>query len=179
LLYFFIGMQDDDQPDLTIIQPVVSFCAETSKCDAGQEHFLPLGWSMMATNCCPSGQTWYGAIQTLATSDKVSASCASNSSVVFITMTNTATGDSSSLSQPDTQRKFNWAAVTLEQYYAEACDEYNSSPFYFNSMQLTSLSGSKVTPDWKTIDGTVCGAKVVVTDAFDVAIYGTTSKDKN
>ncbi|ETO35566.1 hypothetical protein RFI_01500 [Reticulomyxa filosa] len=37
LLYFFIGMQNDAQADVTIIQPVVSFCAESSRCDAGQE----------------------------------------------------------------------------------------------------------------------------------------------
>jgi len=176
LLYFFIGMQDDGQPDVTIIQPVVSFCAESTKCDAGQQHFLPIGWSMMATNCCPSGQTWYGPIKVLANNDKVSGSCGSDGTTVSITMTNIATGDTSSLSQPDTQRRFNWAAATLEQYYADVCTDYNSEPFTFNNMTLIGLDGGSVTPDWKTTTGSLCGAKVVVTDPFNLAIYGSTSK---
>ena len=36
LLYFFLGMQNDGQADVTIIQPVVSFCTVTGGCDAGQ-----------------------------------------------------------------------------------------------------------------------------------------------
>jgi len=179
LLYFFIGMQDDAQPDLSIIQPVVSFCAESTKCDAGQEHFLPLGWSMMATNCCPGSQTWYGPIQTLAAGDNVEGSCASNSSVVYITMTNPVNGETSSLSQADTSRKFNWAAVTLEQYSATTCSDYNSKPFNFTHMTLTSLSGSAVTPQWKTTTGSLCGARVQIVDAFNIAIYGSTSKEDN
>jgi len=174
LLYFFIGMQDDGQADLTIIQPVVSFCAESTKCDAGQGHLLPLGWSMMATNCCPSGQTWYGQIQALTTGAEVDGSCSSNGSVVYITMTNTANGDTSSLSQPDTQRKFNWAAVTLEQYYATTCADYNLQPFEFAEMTLTDLTGKAVTPNWKTTTGSLCKAKVDVIDDATISIYGTT-----
>jgi len=171
LLYYFIGMQDDGQADLTIIQPVVSFCAESTKCNAGQEHELPLGWSMMATNCCPSGQTWYGPVKALSDGAELDGTCQSNGTLVYITMTDSS-GDTSSLSQPDTERKFNWAAVTLEQYYATKCSDYNTDPFMFTKMQLTSLNGNAVTPDWKTTTGGTCSPKVDVIDAFDVSIYG-------
>jgi len=175
ILYFFIGMQDDGQTELTIIQPVVSYCAESSKCDAGQHTLLPLGWSMMATNCCPSGQTWYGPVKALTASAQVHGSCGSNGNIVNITMTNVGNGDTSSLTQPNINRKFNWAAATLEQYYADACTDYNSEPFNYNNMKLTSLTGTSVTPNWKTTTGTNgCNPKVTITDAFNIAITGST-----
>jgi len=167
LLYYFLGLQNDGQTDLTIIQPVVTYCANCG------DHQVPNGWSMMATNCCPAGQTWYGPVVSITQGASIDALVTSNVSDAFISMTYNS--KTSSLTVKDNNRVFNWAAVTLEEYNVEQCSEYTSSPFEVSNMVLTTAAGANVSPKWSSNNDVVCHGSAQIVSPSDVKIIGTSS----
>eukprot|EP01084_Bolivina_argentea_P123692 219191_1 len=58
ILYYFLGMQDNGENNLTIIQPCIGYCPAAGGCGSAYGNYA--GWSMSSWNCCPSGETHYG-----------------------------------------------------------------------------------------------------------------------
>jgi len=165
LLYYFIGFQNNDDPGVTIVQPVVNYDK------SGQ---YPEGWSMEPWNCCPAGQSHTGKNVVLSPGESalawVYAEGAGND--VVIGMSKADGSQPTVLTVKDNNRRFDWACATLEDYSA-TCSETNKEPFYCNKMVLTSLKGANVSPDWKTTGQASCKGGAVVSDnGASVAIYG-------
>eukprot|EP00486_Rosalina_sp_Unknown_P001888 CAMPEP_0201575986 /NCGR_PEP_ID=MMETSP0190_2-20130828/21500_1 /ASSEMBLY_ACC=CAM_ASM_000263 /TAXON_ID=37353 /ORGANISM="Rosalina sp." /LENGTH=300 /DNA_ID=CAMNT_0048006299 /DNA_START=57 /DNA_END=959 /DNA_ORIENTATION=- len=172
LLYYFIGFQNNDDPGVTIVQPVVNY-------DLSGQYVK--GWSMEPWNCCPAGQSHTGKNVVMAPGDSalawVYAEGAGND--VVIGMSKADGSDPTVLTVKDNNRRFDWACATLEDYSA-TCAETNKDPFACNNNVLTSLKGTNVSPDWKTTGQAICNGGAVVTNSgADVAIYGQDCPSRN
>lgn len=177
LLYFFIGLQNNGQPGVTIIQPVVNYCGNSKDCDTFN---FTQGWSMEPWNCCPNGQTWYGDNLPVSTSDDINAFIYAGKveTTVDIGMNDiTSNGPVTSLTVNDTTRKWDWAAATLEEYDATECPYYNAQPFNCTQMKLVALDGTVITPKWAGFPNAECKGGVIINSAADVSIYGTDCPD--
>jgi hypothetical protein len=156
LLYFFTGFQNNDDSAVSIVQPVVAFQGS---------------WYMNAWNCCPSGQANTGpTVSNLQPGGVVPNYIKGGQSQVEISMT--YNGQTSSLTVAENGRTWDWACVTLEQYSVSGCSDYNKSPFQFNDMKLSSMSGSNVAPNWSIPGVNSCGGQVTGSGA-NLAIIGT------
>jgi len=144
ILYYFIGLQDDSDDNLTIIQPVVAYCPN------GCGWSYSAGWSGAAWNCCPNGQSWYGSGVPLANGAIVSNYVEANDKTGLITVYLENNGQISQLNLQYDYRQYNWACVTLEAYDMQQCQDFNQNAFIFQNMQLTLLNGTTQQPTWET-----------------------------
>jgi len=165
ILYYFIGMQNNDDAVVTIIQPVIEYC---DTCGTGSQP----GWDMSPWNCCANGQTWQGPIKVISESGAyINGVIMANSTYDYISCENPSNGDKTTLTVADDRRTFDWIAFTLEQYNVNSCDDYPSDPFWAREMKLLDLEGSSFTPSWTIQSGDGCGGTIKEQDAFDLALY--------
>lgn len=164
LLYYFIGLVNFDNEPETIIQPVAQYDY------SGQ---YPDGWSMESWNCCPSGQTWSSKTIKLSEDAKnIENYCSSNTTDIVVEMS--YNGQTTSLTQSDINRSFNWICATLEAYSVPQCSDYNDKPFNFTNMVITTANGENYTPKWSTTSNNKqCRGGAVIYANNDVGVYGT------
>jgi len=168
ILYYFIGMQNNNDAVVTIIQPVIEYC-DTCGPSGGT------GWNMSPWNCCATGQTWQGPIKIIPASGAyINAVVMSNTTSDYISCENPSTGDKTTLTVSDVRRTFEWIAFTLEQYNVVDCSDYPTTPFWSRSMKITAASGTAITPTWALTNGDGCGGSITQQDAFDLALYSNT-----
>jgi len=169
ILYYFIGMQNNDNAVVTIIQPVIEYC---DTCGTGSKS----GWDMSPWNCCANGQTWQGPIKVIPNAGAyINGVVMSNTTYDYISCENPSNGDKTTLTVSNSRRTFDWIAFTLEQYNVVNCDDYPSDPFWSRSMKITDAAGESITPSWTYQDGDGCGGTIKAQDAFDLALYSQTS----
>jgi len=168
ILYYFIGMQNDGDATVTIIQPVIEYC---DTCGTGGG----TGWNMSPWNCCANGQTWQGPIKIIpANGAYINGVVMSNKTYDYISCENPSTGDKTTLTVADALRTFDWIAFTLEQYNVASCSDYPTTPFWSRSMKITDAAGTAITPTWSLTNGDGCGGSITEQDAFDLALYSNT-----
>jgi len=168
ILYYFIGMQNNDNADITIIQPVIEYC---DTCGTGSQ----AGWNMSPWNCCPNGQTWQGTVKVVTAGAYIDGTIISNSTYDYIECYNPSNDDITTLTVADTRRTFDWICFTLEQYNVVDCTDYPSDPFWSRTMKVTDSTGTSITPSWDLTNGDGCGGEIQQQDAFDLALYSKTS----
>jgi hypothetical protein len=169
ILYYFIGMQNNDDAVVTIIQPVIEYC---DTCGTGSKP----GWNMSPWNCCASGQTWQGPIKVIPTTGSyINGVVMSNTTYDYISCENPSTGDKTTLTVSDARRTFDWIAFTLEQYNVDNCDDYPSTPFWSRQMKLATAAGTSFTPSWSYTNGDGCGGNIKAQDPADLALYSRSS----
>jgi len=163
IMYYFIGMQNNDQPtDVTIIQPVITYC--NSGCANTEKGSTLVGWSGNSWNCCPSGQTWFSnPIQLTAGQSNVMGLISTNDVTGVVNIVTSDGTAVSNLTITSDFRKYNWADVTLEAYdYGVHCTAFNSMPFYFNSMAISDASGNILNnPAWNIVNDSNCNGYIV------------------
>jgi len=165
ILYYFIGMQNNVDAIVTIIQPVIEYC-DTCGPNGGT------GWNMSPWNCCANGQTWQGPIQIIPSNGAyINGVIMSNATYDYISCQNPSTGQKTVLNVHNDRRTFDWIAFTLEQYNVASCSDYPTTPFWSRSMKLIDASGTSFTPSWSFTNGDGCGGNVQEQDAFDLALY--------
>eukprot|EP00483_Globobulimina_turgida_P000336 UN00336 len=163
ILYYFIGFEDMNQNNLTIIQPVVAYCPQ------GCGYSYTRGWTMASWNCCPAGETWYGKGVQLKAGVTVDAYTYSTGSDAVVY--ESYNGQASVLNIGNDYRVFNWACVTGEFYNYKDCKAFNSKAFTFVNIQITDLKGNTEVPPWETTNNIQnCGASLVYTDSSAVMI---------
>jgi hypothetical protein len=165
LLYYFIGFQNNDDSDVTIVQPVVNYDL------SGQ---YPKGWSMEPWNCCPAGQSHEGSNVVMSPGESALAwvYAKGGTSDVVIGMSKIDNSSPTTLTVKNNNRKFDWACCTLEDYSA-TCSETNGKPFNCTKMVLTALDGTNVAPDWRTTGQASCdGGALQNSDGTSVYVYG-------
>jgi len=165
ILYYFIGMQNNVDAIVTIIQPVIEYC-DTCGPSGGT------GWNMSPWNCCANGQTWQGPIKIIpANGALINGVVMANTTYDYISCENPSNGDKTVLNVLSDRRTFDWIAFTLEQYNVASCADYPTTPFWSRSMKLTYASGTTFTPTWSFTNGDGCGGNIKEQDAFDLALY--------
>lgn len=165
ILYYFIGMQNNDDTVVTIIQPVIEYCDTCGTNGAS-------GWNMSPWNCCANGQTWQGPIKVISESGAyINGAIMANKTYDYISCQNPSTGDHTTLTVAADHRSFDWIDFTLEQYNVNSCDDYPSDPFWSREMSLKDETDTSFTPSWSYTNGDGCGGNIQEQDAFNLALY--------
>lgn len=167
-LYWFIGMQNNEDRQVRILQPVMTF----NGADGGATG-APTGWSFMSWNCCPHGQVWYSdPITDFTTGDQLYGEIVSTDGGDSYTITSSSPSSSTTLTVDTSGLTFDWADVTLEVYSVSNCNQFPTETVEFTDMEIVS-GGQTVTANWNKVQGSSCHDSVKVVDPADVAIAAT------
>ena len=166
ILYYFIGVQDNQTSPLTILQPVLGF----NGANANENYKTIPGWSLANWNCCPSGQTIQGNIVTgMQPGDTIATSMIKSDSTYTITAT--WKGQNAILTQNTGSEFFDWPNVTLEVYGITACDEFVPGAMTFFDLEMMDTDGNAIPMKWSTTgDGKACNTKITYVDATTITI---------
>jgi len=149
VLFYFIGMQDNDDPNaVNIIQPVLTW-------GNGYNQWYVKSWA-----CCPSnitvssppifglkaGSTLQGVISRESDSTWKIDSIFNNQHTTL----NAQVGD----------YIYNWADITLEVYYVATCDDFATGKAYFNDLSMQDSQGQSLNPSWTPTSPTLCGGSI-------------------
>eukprot|EP00483_Globobulimina_turgida_P002647 UN02651 len=159
LLYWFIGFQNNDGSGggVTIVQPVVNY--QNNR------------WVMEPWNCCPSGQSNTGKQISVGPGyNNIGAWVNAGGQNKDVSIGLSYQSQQSVLTVRDIGRNFDWACVTLEEYGA-SCNNYPDQPFNFTQMSMATLSGQKLSPNWRANRGS-CQGGAKINGPTDVQIYG-------
>jgi hypothetical protein len=152
VLFYFIGMQDNDDPGaVNIIQPVLTW-------GNGYPQWYLASWA-----CCPSnitvhsdylfglgpGSTVYGTI------NRLSASTWSIDSAF--------NGRHTTLNAQVGDYIYNWADVTLEVYQLDTCPQFATGRATFNALSMKDSMGQTLNPSWQFTGATSCNGRIVQT----------------
>ena len=159
-------MQNNDDFDVSIIQPVVNYCG-----NCGDNGF-PDKWSMEPWNCCIAGMTWTGKNVVLKSGAQVDAYMYIEGGNIVIGQTDIATNNNTEMTVKDDRRTFDWVAATLEEYSVVECSSYTQQPFNMTKMNIVQADGTVVTPKWKETGQAKCKGGVVIEDPLNVQVYG-------
>jgi len=159
VLFYFIGMQDNDAPNyLNIIQPVLTWGNGLNQ------------WYVQSWACCPAnitvasqrltglqaGQNMYGIIQRLSASTWEINSIWQNQNTTLYAQV----GDFN----------YNWADVTLEVYRVDNCAEFAGGTAIFSNLALYDVQGTKIQPQWQYTPETACNGNIHSVNANTVVI---------
>jgi len=158
VLFYFIGMQDNDSNLVNIVQPVLTW-------GNGMQSWYVKSWI-----CCPSNITVSSPpITGLNTNSQMNG-------VVERINANTWRVDSEFNGQHTTLNgqvgpmNYNWADVTLEVYSITACPDFASGSWQANNLNLVDQQGQKLNPGWTYTGATACGGNIRATGANSIAI---------
>jgi len=152
VLFYFIGMQDNDAPKaVNIIQPVLTWGNGNQR------------WYMESWACCPSNITVHSpALFGLVPGSKVGATIERLSDSIW-RIDSEFNGQHTTLNAQVGDYNYNWADVTLEVYNVDPnqCGMFGPGPAYFNDLTLKDKQGQTLNPGWGMTGGTACGGKIV------------------
>ena len=133
------------------------------------------GWEMAAWNCCPNGLTNYGKGIQLNGGDEITTYVTSDPQKGNIQVYMSAPGGVSQLNENGDYRKFNDAEITGEFYRYSNCNQFNSVPVQFKSLDLYDTYGNSVLPSksqWQIINQNPlnCGGNITIVSNTDATI---------
>jgi hypothetical protein len=150
VLFYFIGMQDNDSPSaLNIIQPVLTW-------GNGYNQWYVKSWACCPKNITVSSPPVFG----LQAGSEVQGviSRESNSNWLIDSVFN---GQHTSLNAQVGDYIYNWADITLEVYYVNNCPDFAKGKAYFNKLVLSDSQGQTIPPNWNDYSGTtICGGSI-------------------
>lgn len=155
-LYYFIGMQNNGQGPVNILQPVLAYRGS--------------GWTYTSWICCPSNISTTGNSIRVSTSEKLGGSIVrSDSSTWDVSGTNTK-GERTVLKQRVGPYKYTWADVTMEQYSYSQCSQSPKGPITFENMKIYNAEGSQITPQWSGSGRTMCEGTLTIESPSKITI---------
>jgi len=150
VLFYFIGIQDNDSPSaLNILQPVLTW---------GNGYYR---WYITSWACCPKNIT--------VSSPPLFGLESGNSFQGEITRVSESTwridsifnGQHTTLNAQVGDYIYNWADITLEVYFIDNCPQFARGKAYFNNLKLTDAQGETLNPSWQRYSGeTLCGGTI-------------------
>jgi len=155
-LYYFIGMQNNGQGPVNILQPVLAYRGS--------------GWTYTSWICCPSNISTTGNTIRVSTSEKLGGSIVrSDSSTWDVSGTNTK-GQRTDLKQRVGPYKYTWADVTMEQYSYSQCSQSPKGPITFENMKIYNAEGTQITPQWSGSGRTMCDGTLTIESPSKITI---------
>jgi len=149
VLFYFIGMQDNDDPSaVNILQPVLTWGNGIN------------AWYVKSWACCPNnitvsspavtginqGDSIFGTIQRISPSTwKIDSNFKGQHTIL-----NAQVGD----------YQYNWADVTLEVYNLNDCSMFANGAAFFNLLNLRDSQGTTLNPQWQFTGPTVCSGVI-------------------
>jgi len=162
-LYYFIGMQNNGQGPVNILQPVLAYQGS--------------GWSFTSWICCPSNISTTGnTVRTKAGAVLKGIINRVDGSTWDVVSTNEA-GSSSNLKQRVGPYKYTWADVTMEQYGYSSCSQSPKGPIRFSDMKIYNAGGTEIIQQaqWSKTGRTMCSGTLIEKAKDDITIEHSTS----
>jgi len=160
VLFFFIGMQDNDATAVNIIQPVLTWGNGLS------------GWNAASWACCPKNITVQSkSIPNLSAGQHLAGTLQRQSASTWMIDTRIVeTGQNTTLYAQVGDYNYNWADVTQEVYNVDSCQEFATGPITFASLTITDSAKNVITPSWSITGTTDCNGHEVETTATTMTI---------
>jgi len=150
VLFFFIGMQDNDDPNaVNIIQPVLTWGNGVK------------GWNLASWDCCPKNITVQSqTIVGIKAGDQILGTLKRYDSSTWIidskVTTGTQAGKNTTLYSHVGNYIYNWADVTQEVYSVINCNQFATGPMKFTGLTLKDNKQELLTPAWQKTGTTDC-----------------------
>jgi hypothetical protein len=161
VLFYFIGMQDNDSPSaVNIIQPVLTWGNGVK------------GWNVASWDCCPKNITVQSpTISGLQAGGQLVGTLKRQSADTWIIdSTVLPSGKNTTLYSHVGDYIYNWADVTLEVYSVATCNEFATGPMTFSGLVLKDQQQQTLTPSWTKTGTTGCNGHLVQVDATTITI---------
>jgi len=149
VLFYFIGMQDNDADAVNIIQPVLTW-------GNGYNQWYVKSWACCPNNITTSSAPIFGLNDGDSFQGVISRESASTWKIHSI-----FNGQHTTLNAQVGDYNYNWADVTLEVYEVTKCTDFAPNPAYFNQLTLTDEQGQTLTPEWTFTGPTSCKGSIV------------------
>jgi len=150
VLFYFIGMQDNDSPNaVNILQPVLTWGNGYTE------------WYVKSWVCCPSNITVSSPpIFGLVPGSQISGVISRESANTWL-VDSVFDGKHTTLNAQVGDYIYNWADITLEVYHIKSCPDFAPGKMVFNDLVLTDAQGATITPQWQKDSGaTLCGGTI-------------------
>jgi len=149
VLFYFIGMQDNDSPTaVNILQPVLTW-------GNGYTQWYVKSWACCPKNITVSSQPLFG----LTSGSQVKGVIQRKSDSTW-TIDSAFNGQHTTLNAQVGDYIYNWADITLEVYYANVCGDFAKGKAFFNDLYLTDAQGQQLSPQWKPTAATFCSGSI-------------------
>jgi hypothetical protein len=162
VLFYFIGMQDNDAPNaVNIIQPVLTW-------GNGWQQWYVKSWACCPSNITVSSPPVFG----LGPGAQVQGTVVRKSDSTW-TIDSVFQGHHTTLNAQVGDYIYNWADVTLEVYKVDQCSAFGPGKAWFNQLNLRDNKGDHLTPQWSFTGPTSCGGTIQQTSPTSVFIQHT------
>jgi len=150
VLFYFIGMQDNDSPSaVNILQPVLTW-------GNGYRQWYIKSWICCPKNITVSSPPIFG----LKAGSQFNGNITRESPSTWL-VDSEFNGQHTTLNSQVGDYIYNWADVTLEVYTVNDCPDFAKGKAFFNSLVLTDAQGQTLSPVWKDYSGsTTCGGTI-------------------
>jgi len=155
-LYFFIGMQNNGDGPVNILQPVLAYQGSS--------------WSYTSWICCPSNISTTGNSIRVSEHETLTGVINRESSNQWDVYGHNAAGQKTDLNQRVGPYKYSWADVTMEQYSYSQCSQSPKGPITFKDMKIYNAAGTEVTPEWRGSGETMCRGKLTIVSPSEITI---------
>jgi len=158
VLFYFIGMQDNDAPGyVNIIQPVLTW-------GNGYNQWYVKSWACCPSNITVSSPPVFG----LVPGSKVGGVIKRFSASTW-TIDSSFNGQHTVLNAQVGDYNYNWADVTLEVYSITGCQDFAPGQAYFNALILKDVQNQVLSPQWTFTPQSMCGG--VIQQTAPTSIY--------
>jgi len=148
-LFYFIGMQDNEEPNyLNIIQPVLTW-------GNGNPSWYVQSWA-----CCPSNITVSSPPVTGLKPGQTMNGLINRVSVDVWDIDSEWQGQHTTLMAQVGDMLYNWAAVTLEVYNVYSCGQFATGKFTSANMKLYDSANQILSPSWAFTGATSCSGVI-------------------
>jgi len=163
VLFYFIGMQDNDDAAVNIIQPVLTWGNGYNQ------------WYLKSWACCPSNITVSSPALFGLSAGSTFTGTINRKSPSTWTIDSVFNGKHTTLNAQVGDYNYNWADVTLEVYNVVDCTDFAPNKAVFNALTLKDAQGDLLTPQWTFTGPTSCGGSIAQTSPTSVYIQHTPS----
>jgi hypothetical protein len=158
VLFYFIGMQDNDSPAVNIIQPVLTWGNGNN------------AWYLESWACCPSNITVNSPALTGLKAGSQFQGVIQRTSPSTWKIDSIFNGQHTTLNAQVGDYNYNWADVTLEVYNVVSCSDFATGQAVFSQLVLTDSQKQTITPSWTFTGATSCTGKIVQTSPSSIYI---------
>jgi len=149
VLFYFIGMQDNDAPSaVNIVQPVLTW-------GNGYTQWYVQSWACCPSNITVSSPPLFGLQAGSTLQGTISRESDSTWKIDSI-----FNGKHTTLNAQVGDYIYNWADITLEVYHVNTCQDFARGKALFNDLVLTDSQGQPLSPSWSGTGSTLCGGSI-------------------
>ena len=161
VLFYFIGMQDNDSPLVNIVQPVLTW-------GNGVQNWYVKSWI-----CCPNNITVSSPpINGLHPGARMNGYVQRVSADVW-RVDSEFNGQHTTLNGQVGAMNYNWADVTLEVYNIAQCGDFASGNFVAGDLALFDQQNQRLNPQWSYTAPSPCGGRIYAQNSQTMIITHT------